>query len=189
MNDYSIEINNYLSKLKKAIDDLDRNEISTLIDIFIKARDNGSRIFVMGNGGSATTASHMVCDFNKGLSYNKDRRFKIQCLNDNLATLTAYANDINYEIAFVEHLKNFLEPKDLVIGISGSRNSENILFAIEYANSIGAETIGITGYDGGKLKLMAKHTVNANVNDMQISEDIHLILNHLCMKIIFEHEI
>lgn len=178
------DIDSYFEKLKKTLDNIDRTEINTLINLLLKARDEGRHIFIMGNGGSAATASHSVCDFNKGLSYGKDRRFKILCLNDSMATVSAYSNDVAYEVAFVEQLKNFVEPGDMVIGISGSGNSKNILLAIEYANTVGAETVGITGYDGGKLKLMAKHSVNANVPDMQISEDIHMILNHLCMKVI-----
>ena len=184
MINFNADIDSYLEKLKETIDNIDRNEINTLINLFLKARDEGRHIFIMGNGGSASTASHSVCDFNKGLSYGKDRRFKILCLNDSMSTVSAYSNDVAYEVAFLEQLKNFVEPGDMVIGISGSGNSKNILLAIDYANSVGAETVGITGYNGGKLKLMAKYSVNANVHDMQISEDIHMILNHLTMKII-----
>lgn len=184
MINFIVDIDSYFEKLKMTIDNVDRNEINTFINLLLKARDEGRHIFIMGNGGSAATASHSVCDFNKGVSYGKDRRFKFLCLNDSMATVSAYSNDVAYEVAFLEQLKNFVEPGDLVIGISGSGNSKNILLAIEYANSIGAETIGITGYDGGKLKFLAKYSVNANIHDMQISEDIHMILNHLCMKII-----
>ncbi len=185
MINFTADIESYFSKLKSTLDNMDRNEINTLINLLIQARDEGRKIFIMGNGGSASTASHSVCDFNKGLSYGKDRRFKMICLNDSLATISAYSNDVSYEVVFLEQLKNFLDPRDIVIGISGSGNSKNILLAIDYANSVGAETIGITGYDGGKLKFIAKHSVNANVQDMQISEDMHMILNHLCMKIIY----
>ena len=186
MINFTADIENYFDKLKTTIDNLDRKEINDFINLLIKARDDGRHIFIMGNGGSAATASHSVCDFNKGLSYGKDRRFKILCLNDSMATVSAYSNDVDYEVAFVEQLKNFIEPGDIVIGISGSGNSKNILLAIEFANSVGAETVGITGYDGGKLKHMAKYSVNANIDDMQVSEDIHMILNHLCMKVICE---
>lgn len=179
------DIDKYFETLKATMDNVDRNEINVFINLLLQARDEGRRIFIMGNGGSAATASHSVCDFNKGVSYGRDRRFKIICLNDNMATISAYSNDISYEVVFIEQLKNFVEPGDMVIGISGSGNSKNILLAIEYANSIGAMTVGITGYDGGKLKLIAQHSVNANVRDMQISEDMHMILNHLCMKTIY----
>ncbi len=184
MINFTADIESYFSKLKSTIDNIDRNEINTLINLLLQARDEGRKIFIMGNGGSASTASHSVCDFNKGLSYGKDRRFKMICLNDSLATVSAYSNDVSYEIAFLEQLKNFMEPEDLVIGISGSGNSKNVLLALEYAKANGAVTIGITGYDGGKLKNIVNYSVNANINDMQISEDMHMIINHLCMKII-----
>lgn len=182
MLDHTKFIDNYFDSLIKTIENIDRKEISTLINLLINARNNGKQIFIMGNGGSASTASHFVCDFNKGASYGMQNRFKVICLNDSMSTLSAYANDVGYETIFVEQLKNFLNPGDLVIGISGSGNSRNILLAIEYANSIKATTIGITGYDGGKLKKISNFSVNANINDMQISEDIHAIINHVCMK-------
>lgn len=179
-------INNYFEKLKKTIDELDKNEIIKFVDVLNKARENGRNIFIMGNGGSASTASHFCCDFNKGASYGVDdkKRFKFICLNDNIATMMAYSNDVSYESVFVEQLKNFLQSEDVVIGISGSGNSKNVLKAIEYANENGAVTVGLTGYSGGRLKELAKYSVNANVEDMQVSEDIHMILCHMIMQII-----
>lgn len=177
-------INEYFEKLKKTIDNMDRYEIETFINVLLKARDEDKTIFIMGNGGSAATASHFVCDFAKGASYGKDIRFKFICLNDNVPIMMAYSNDISYDDIFVEQLKNQYQKGDVVIGISGSGNSKNVLKAIEYANANDGITVGITGYDGGKLKQMAKYSVNTNVNDMQISEDIHMILDHLSVKII-----
>lgn len=185
MIDFVNKIDSYFDKLKLTIDNLDRKEINEFINLLLKARDEGKFIFIMGNGGSAATASHFVCDFNKGASYGcKGRRFKFVCLNDNSAELMAYANDVGYEDVFVEPLKNFLNEGDVVIGISGSGNSKNVLKAIEYANDNKAITVGITGYDGGLLKTIAKHSVNVNVDDMQISEDIHMIFDHLSMSIL-----
>jgi D-sedoheptulose 7-phosphate isomerase len=135
-------------------------------------------IFIFGNGGSASTSSHFCCDLNKGVSYGKHKKFHAHSLTDNMATITAYANDTSYDDVFVEPLKNFLNPGDLVIAISGSGNSKNVIKAVEYANSMGNRTAGITGYNGGKLKQIATLSVNANVNDMEISEDIHMILCH-----------
>ncbi len=172
-------INGYFERLKNTVDKLDRNEIEQFIKVLFTARDNGNNIFIMGNGGSASTASHFCCDFNKGMSYGKDKRFKLICLNDNVATMLAYANDISYSDVFVEQLKNFVKKDDVVIGISGSGNSENVIRAIDYANETGAITVGLTGYSGGKLKQKASISVNTNINDMQISEDIHMILCHL----------
>lgn len=173
------EIKIYKENLIKAINNLDEKEIIQLKNEIIKARDNERFIYVFGNGGSASTASHMVCDLLKGCSYKKEKKIKIICLNDNIPTLTAYSNDVDYSDAFLEQLKNFLNPDDLVIGISGSGNSINILKAFEYSNNKGAITFGITGFDGGKLKNISRFSVNANVNNMQISEDIHLIVLHI----------
>ena len=179
-------INGYFEKLKSTIDNLDRNEIEQFVKMLNTARENGNQIFIMGNGGSASTASHFCCDFNKGASYgfNDKKRFKFICLNDNIATMMAYSNDVSYDDVFVEQLKNFLQKDDVVIGISGSGNSKNVIKAIEYANASGAVTAGLTGYTGGKLKELAKYSVNVNINDMQVSEDIHMILCHMIMQIV-----
>lgn len=150
----------------------------------MNAYKEGSTIFVFGNGGSAATASHFATDLNKGISYGLEKRFRVMALTDNFSTVSAYSNDTSYDDVFVEQMKNFIKPGDLVIGISGSGNSKNVLNAVEYANSRGNITVGITGYDGGKLRQIAKHSVNANIKDMQISEDIHMILGHLTMKVL-----
>jgi D-sedoheptulose 7-phosphate isomerase len=139
---------------------------------------------MMGNGGSAATASHYAADFNKGLSYGKARRFRFICLSDNVPTLTAYANDVAYDEAFVEQLRNFLEPGDLVVAISGSGNSRNVLKAIEYANRSGAVTVGLTGYDGGELKRIARYGVHIPIDDMQVTEDLHMVLDHLAYAVL-----
>jgi D-sedoheptulose 7-phosphate isomerase len=104
-------------------------------------------------------------------------------LTDNLGTITAYSNDVDYDVVFVEQLKNFFNPGDVIIGISGSGNSSNVLKAIEFVNENNGVSIGWTGFEGGKLKTIAHHSVNANVNDMQVSEDIHMTLVHIMMKI------
>jgi D-sedoheptulose 7-phosphate isomerase len=182
----NLEIEDYLKKLKDAISNLNLKEIETFYTLLLDCYERGGNIFIFGNGGSASTASHFTADLNKGVSYGHSKRFKIICLNDNIPTLLAYANDISYNDIFVEQLKNFLKKDDLVIGISGSGNSENIIKAIEYANSLGAITVGITGYDGGKLKKIAKCSINASILDMQISEDIHMILSHVIMRLFYK---
>lgn len=176
-------IDNYFDLLKQSVDDLDRNAIISFVDLLLKARKNGNNIYIMGNGGSASTASHFTCDFNKGLSYKKDIRFKMICLNDNIATMLAYSNDLGYENVFVEQLKNFLKKDDVVIGISGSGNSENVLKAIEYANSVNAKTVGITGFDGGKLKNIVDISIHTNINNMQVAEDVHMTICHMLYSI------
>jgi len=186
MKDFMADIKNYIEKSRVVIEKLNISEINQFINLLCEARDEGKQIFIMGNGGSSATASHFCNDFNKGASYEfKDKkRFKFLCLNDNVSSLTAYANDVSYESSFVEQLKNFFNPGDLVIGISGSGNSKNVLNAIEYANSNNGITIGLTGYNGGKLKAMVKYSVHVDINDMQIVEDLHMMLDHLSMKVI-----
>lgn len=184
MTDFTPDIQEYLDKLKATIDRLNHAEINDFINLLLTARDEGRTIFIMGNGGSAATASHFCCDFNKGASYGYDKRFKFICLNDNTATMMAYSNDVAYEDAMVEQLKNFFMPGDYVIGISGSGNSKNVVKAIEYANERGGVTIGLTGYQGGKLKQICAHSVNMGVDDMQISEDLHMMMDHLTLRVI-----
>lgn len=182
-------ISDYMERFASALKGMDKGEINNFINLLEKAREDGKQIFVMGNGGSASTASHFVCDFNKGVSFpSGKKRYKFICLNDSMSTLSAYANDVAYESAFEELLKNYFQSGDVVIGISGSGNSKNVLRAIEYANANGGVTVGITGYDGGALKKIASHSVNTNVNDMQITEDIHMLLDHLSMSVIRDAE-
>lgn len=182
--DFNSDILIYLNRLQETIKRLDKNEINKFINMLLDARDADKQIFIMGNGGSASTASHFCCDFNKGSSYGFNKRFKFICLNDNVPGMMAYANDVSYDDVFVEQLKNFFNPGDYVIGISGSGNSKNVLKAIEYANANGGVTIGLTGFNGGKLKQICAHSVNMNVDDMQISEDLHMMMDHLSMKVI-----
>ncbi|HOV38993.1 MAG TPA: SIS domain-containing protein, partial [Spirochaetales bacterium] len=157
IKDFSKSAEAYLTRLKSTIDLISREEISRFLNILLDALESEKNIYIMGNGGSAATASHFAVDFNKGLSYGKEKRFRFICLNDNLPTLTAYANDVGYEDVFVEPLRNFLVRGEVVIGISGSGNSRNVLKAIEYANKQGALTVGITGFDGGALRKMAQY--------------------------------
>lgn len=182
------QIDKYLNDIKNTIDSVDRKEIENFINLMEHTRKQGKNIYIMGNGGSAGTASHFCCDFNKGVSYGKslDKRYKCICLNDNVATMMAYANDVSYDDVFVEQLKNFLTEGDLVIGISGSGNSENVIRAINYANSMDAETISLTGFSGGILKNISKHSLHIPVNNMQIAEDLHLMMFHLSVSVLFQ---
>ena len=181
---YMNTIKSYIANLKTTLDNLDISEIEKTANAFITARDNQKQIIFFGNGGSGSTASHFVCDLSKGCSYEKDKRIRAICLNDNIPTLLAYSNDVSYDVVFLEQLKNLLNPGDVVVGISGSGNSKNIIKAIEYANANGAVTIGLTGYNGGKLKEISSISVNANIDDMQISEDIHVIVMHILYKLL-----
>jgi len=179
---YKIEIKNYLSSVNGTLNNINIEYIDQFVRLLLDTYHNERSIYIFGNGGSATTASHFCGDLIKGVSYGLDKRFKAICLSDNLPALMAIANDISYDDIFIEQLKNFVKKDDLVIGLSGSGNSINVVKAIEYANSIGAKTVGICGYKGGKVKDLAHLTIHATINDMEIAEDIHhLVLNH-CVK-------
>lgn len=173
----------YLNEIKSVLDDLSLEKFEEIVNLILNAYVEERQIFIMGNGGSGSTASHFACDINKGVCFGLNKRFKVICLNDNIPTMLAYANDVSYADIFVEQLKNFLKPHDLVIGISASGNSENVLRAIRYANENGAETIGFTGFDGGKLADLAHTSLVVPANDMQKVEDVHLILTHMLMQI------
>ncbi len=184
MVDYTNKIGQYIQMEKQVLDTLPVEEISTVMNVLEDARLTGKRIFICGNGGSASTASHLECDFNKGISYSQEIKYDIECLSDNVPMMMAIANDIGYDDIFIIPLKNKLKKGDIVIGISGSGNSENVIRAVTYANEIGAKTVAFTGYGGGKLKKIAKYNIHVAVDNMQITEDIHLVLNHMMMYIL-----
>lgn len=176
----------YAEGLEKSLNSVVADKFEEFVDLLESAAQDGRHVFVMGNGGSGATASHMACDLNKGVSLGLEKRLKVICLNDNMPTILAYANDVSYEAVFVEQLKNFLEPGDVVIGISGSGNSLNVLKAVRYANQVGAHTVGLTGFDGGKLAQEVQTSLWVNVNDMQKAEDVHMILFHVLMQVLYE---
>ena len=184
MADYTKQINKYIEMEKKALELLPVGDIDTVMNVLEEARVSGKRIFICGNGGSAATASHFECDFNKGISYDQKVKYDVECLSDNVPMMMAIANDIGYDEIFAAPLRNKLNRGDLLIGISGSGNSENVIRAFEYANETGAVTIAFTGYDGGRLKRLAKHSIHIAVDNMQITEDVHLVLNHMMMYIL-----
>jgi D-sedoheptulose 7-phosphate isomerase len=169
----------YKSELLRAIDTIDTGRVGVAIEWFKEARAKGRNIFVCGNGGSASTASHFACDIVKGASYQRNERFKILALTDSLPTLTAYSNDVGYDCVFAEQLKNFAQPDDVVMCISGSGNSPNVVCAMEYANSIGCKTIALTGRDGGKLGPLAQLNIQVPVPHMGRIEDAHMIICHM----------
>jgi D-sedoheptulose 7-phosphate isomerase len=178
------QIKEYLLKLSETVNKISVKDVEQCSKVLLQAYEKKKNIFICGNGGSAATASHFACDINKGVSYGLDKRFKIMALTDNLATISAYSNDVNYDSIFLEQIKNFYNPGDVLIGISGSGNSMNVLKAIEFVNENEGVTIGWTGFQGGKLKEVSQFSINANIDDMQISEDIHMTLVHLMMKVL-----
>ncbi len=169
----------YKTDLLQAIDTIDLDKVQQAVNMLANAREQERHIFVCGNGGSASTASHFACDMVKGASFNRASRFRIMALTDSLPTLTAYSNDVNYECVFVEQLKNFAKSGDIVMAISGSGNSPNVLRAVEYGNSIGCRTIALTGRDGGKLGSLAQTNIQVAHQHMGRIEDVHMIVTHM----------
>jgi D-sedoheptulose 7-phosphate isomerase len=169
----------YRAEVFRTIDLIDTSLVNRVIDIFREARDNGRHIFVCGNGGSASTASHFACDIVKGASYGHEKRFRIMALNDALPTLMAYSNDVGYECVFAEQLKNFAQPGDVFMALSGSGNSPNVVSAMKYANQAGCTTIALTGRDGGALGPLAKLHIQIPVPHMGRIEDAHMIICHM----------
>lgn len=180
--DYHRFVENYLDRLKGVMDNLDVNRFDQMIASILDAYHRQAHIFVMGNGGSGATASHFACDINKGCCIDLDKKFKMICLNDNMPTMSALANDLSYEAVFEEQLKNFFQPGDLVIGISGSGNSENVLRAVRYAARHDGKTIGWCGFGGGKLADLVDLAIVAQSDDMQQVEDLHMIIAHMAMQ-------
>lgn len=188
MIDYTSNIVTYLKRHKNAVDSISVEDINALMNVLVNARNDKKTIFIMGNGGSGATASHFTGDFNKGASFNKDNKFRFVCLNDNIPTMMAYANDLSYDEIFLGPLKNFMEPGDVVIGISGSGNTANVVKALEWANENGGISVGLTGYSGGKVKKISQYNIHIPIDDMQITEDLHMMLDHCMMQIICEQE-
>ncbi len=185
MKDYISEINTYLEHEIDTLKALDVNEINAALNLLLETFEGGNTVFVFGNGGSSATASHFQNDFNKGVSEHTEKKFNFQCLNDNVATVMAVANDIGFEEVFRFQLIGHMRPGDVVLAISGSGNSKNVLNAVEYAKEQGAKVIGLTGFGGGKLKELSDVSMHVPVNSMQITEDIHMVFDHLMMSIFY----
>lgn len=183
--DFRNAIKEYYERERKVVESFNLDEINEAMNAIYETYKNGGTIYVCGNGGSASTASHMQNDFNKGISEYIDKKFRFYCLNDNVSTMMAVANDIGYEEVFRFPLRNIITDKDLFIGISGSGNSKNVVNAAEYAKECGAKVLAMTGYTGGKLKEMADYKMHADVMDMQIAEDLHMTFDHMMMKIFY----
>lgn len=174
-------IHEYVDGLRKCLDELLQQEdkLSTVADIIFEAYNNDKQIFVMGNGGSASTASHCALGFEKQSAVEGNRRIKSKSLADNIGLITAWANDISYESVFAEQLKNQLVEGDVVIAISASGNSPNILRAVEYAKQKDARIIGLTGFGGGRLIQLADDYITFSSMDYGQVEDVHLTLTHI----------
>jgi len=172
-------VTHYLEDLKKVISDVEPEDIVKIIDTLKKANESKKQIFLIGNGGSASTANHFVCDFGKNAIKGDKGRYKIISLCDNISYITAYGNDVGYDSVFAEQLKNLMEEGDLVLAISASGNSPNIIKAVEYAKQKNGVVIGLTGGCGGKLKELSDININVPSNVIEQVEDAHLIFEHI----------
>ena len=174
----NFEFNTYFDKVADTLNKIDSKTVSELVSLLLGAREKGNTIFIFGHGGSGATASHVTGDFLKGISYGLDKRFRVICLNDNIPGMMAISNDLTYDEVFVEQLRTYVNKDDVVIGISGSGNSANVVKAMELAASAGAQTVAFCGYKGGKIRDMADIVIHAPINDMEVTEDIHIIIFH-----------
>ena len=174
-------VTDYLIRLKHILDDIDAEVVSDIIDELELTLVNKSRIYIIGNGGSSATASHMVNDLGAGLRRRDIVNFDVMSLGDNSPVVSAIANDIGYENIFFMQMKGLINPNDIVIAISCSGDSPNIVKAVDYAKDLGCKIIGITGFDGGYLKVISDISfhINAPKNEYGLVEDVHMILDHI----------
>jgi D-sedoheptulose 7-phosphate isomerase len=182
MNETQQTIDHYLELVKDTVAKLDRSQIEKAIEAFMRVYHQGATIYIFGNGGSAATATHAAGDFLKGASFGLEKRFKVISLVDNLPALMAIANDISYDDIFIEPLKNFMQPGDLVIGISGSGNSTNVVKAMGYAKSKGVQSIAFCGYKGGTISKLGDIVIHSVAMDMEVAEDIHMMVFNVIKK-------
>jgi D-sedoheptulose 7-phosphate isomerase len=166
---------------------LDCEQLDEAVGVIEQAWQAGRQIITFGNGGSSLTALHFINDWNKSIFMSTGKPFRGRSLVDNVGLIMSYANDVSFQDIFIEQLKNVLQPGDVALAISGSGNSENVIRAVRYANEHGATTLGLCGYRGGKLKDLARHVVWADVDDMQLSEDVHAIFGHIVMQRLCGH--
>jgi D-sedoheptulose 7-phosphate isomerase len=169
----------YLENLIELLTSFPHDQFERVVAAIMQAYEADRRIFVMGNGGSGATASHLACDLNKGACFGVEKKFKVLCLNDSIPAMTAYANDISFRDIFVRQMLNFFRPGDVAMGISTSGNSENILEAVGYAAGNGGHTIGLCGFQGGKLSKAVDISLVVGSSDVQQIEDIHCIVAHM----------
>jgi len=179
-------IQNYIKGLKACLKELSQQKVEEIADIIFDTYKKNKQIFILGNGASASTGSHFVCDLEKGTRVRGKPYLKAISLTDNMALITALANDMNYSLIFVEQLANLLNKEDVVIGISASGNSLNVLKAIEFARSNGAITIGFIGFGGGKLKELVHKCIVLSSKDYGQVEDVHLSLAHIISYLVKE---
>ena len=179
MSETKQTISQYLTGISTVVQHFPIDVLEIIISIIRNARQEEKSIFICGNGGSWATASHMVCDFSKNTRMPGKKRMRVIGLGDNIPALTAYANDEGYERVFAESLISLMQPGDLLIAISGSGNSPNILSAIKAAKQIGGVTLGLTGFQGGEMKGLVDHCLIIPSDSMEMIEDFHMIVDHI----------
>lgn len=172
------QIADYVSAVGSTLEQMPCAEVERLVQVLYEASQNGNAIFVFGNGGSAALASHAACDLGKGTCDVARERVRVLSLTDNVPLITAWANDTAYELVFTEQMKNFIQPGDVAFAISGSGNSPNVLHALRHAREVGATTVGLTGFEGGRMKALCDVCVVVPSNNMQIIEDLHVMASH-----------
>lgn len=172
-------VDSYLARLSAAVDALPRDRLELLGEMLFRAYENEKQVFTLGNGGSASTASHMAADLAKNTIGPNMRRFRILSLNDNTSIMTALANDMGYENVFCEQLMNLITAGDLLVVISASGNSENVLKAMSYAQERSAQVVGLLGFDGGRAAAIADLSIIVPSDHYGVIEDAHLIINHI----------
>ena len=176
-------IKSFFDEIKKCIEEIDINKVQEIADVLYTAWKNDRQVFILGNGGSASQASHMAADISKNTFSRvydpKIKRFRIMALTDNISMLTAYANDIGYEEVFSQQLRNLIKEHDVLIVITGSGNSPNVIRAVEYAKEQNAITIGLLGFDGGRVKNMLDYELTVQSKNYGIVESVHPAIHHL----------
>ena len=178
------KITSYIAELQQTIDRMAEGPIKEAIEILHAARLSNRTVFIMGNGGSASTASHFVCDLAKNTRDSGQPDFRVLGLADNMASFSAYANDEGYHQVFARQLSAFAQPDDVVIAISASGNSTNVLEAVRVAQTVRATTISFTGFDGGQLARMTDLNIHVPSNIIEHVEDIHLMVEHLICSVL-----
>lgn len=187
----TLNVAEYVKRIQDEVAQVDQAEIQKMADLIYEAWENGRFVYIFGNGGSGTTATHMSEDLGKSslresdLSDESKKRLKVMSLTDNLGWIMAVGNDLSYDQIFVQQLMNYGSEGDVVIAISGSGNSPNVLNAVDWANRHGLKTFGLTGFKGGKLREMAQSGMHVPLDDMGMVESIHLALFHWVLNDVF----
>ena len=182
-------VSNYLAAHTLLAQKINTDAFQKGIDMVKAAFDGGKKIITCGNGGSASTASHYITDWNKMVNLATGKKFRGVSLCDNVGLITAYGNDLSYADVFAGQVNALMDDGDLLVAISGSGNSQNVLKAIEAARLAGGDVLGVVGYDGGEMMPMCDHSVWVQSFDMQLCEDVHLMFGHMVMKTICGYEI